>query len=79
MRELTRRRTELLLVVVGLAFSQGCGSCVGEATPTDKSTAAPTGSLGPGASRFVKTTNTAVENRGMTLDGTTAESMQKDQ
>ena len=73
-----RRRTEVLLVVVALAFSQGCGSCVGEATPTEKQ-AAPTGTgtVGPGGQKFLKTT--ATENKGFTLDGTTAESMQKDQ
>jgi hypothetical protein len=71
-----RRRTEVLLVVVGLAFSQGCGSCVGEATPTEKGPP-PVSSLSPKAQKLLGTT--AKENKGMTLDGTTAESMQKDQ
>jgi hypothetical protein len=75
-----RRRTEALLVVVGLAFSafsaQACGSCVGEATPTEKGPP-PVSSLSPKAQKLLGTT--AKENKGMTLDGTTAESMQKDQ
>ena len=72
------RRTEALLVVVGLALSsQGwaCGSCVGEASPTEKGPP-PASTLGPAWQRLVHTTTT--ENRGLTLDGTTAESMQPD-
>lgn len=77
MPESMRRRSELILVAAAvLAFSQGCGSCVGEATPTEKQTA-PAATLGPAGQKFLKTT--ATENKGMTLDGTTAASMQKDQ
>ena len=56
---LTRaRKKKLLLLGIGLALLQGCGSCVED--PNAKQGApAPGGSLGPAAARFTKTSAVA--------------------
>jgi hypothetical protein len=63
----------VLLAVVVLAFSQGCGSCVGEATPTEKkdppSVAAQPRVTDP---RFLKT---RAKDIALTLDATPDESL----